>query len=140
MNTTEAEQQLIKELSAPLSQVKAWIRLVAIVSVTCGVSLFILSIVAAIMYGIPTFQRNTVAGGVVFGIVLLGAVFAQVMVFTGGQLFKSAKANEAATLNGRKDTLLESLDYMATYFTVTGLLSVMGLVFEIIALFVWRLY
>lgn len=104
---TMEEKDLIKELSFPLFKAKGWLKLVGVMSIIYGV-LTIFSVVGIIICWLP--------------------------IWMGVLLFKAGNKIEEARAMGDKYQLLESLDKLKTYFVITGVLTLIGIIVFVIAL------
>mgnify|MGYP006287007767 CR=1 FL=1 len=101
------EKDLIKELSFPLFKAKGWLKLVGVMSIIYGV-ITIFSVVGIIICWLP--------------------------IWMGVLLFKAGNKIEEARAMGDKYQLLESLDKLKTYFVITGVLTLIGIIVFVIAL------
>jgi hypothetical protein len=105
----ESRDRLIRELSMPIYQSKGWLKLIGILSIIYGVLLVI----------------------TIFGILI-----AWLPIWMGALLIQSATSIERAHVTGDKVLLLESLDKLKTYFTIMGVLTILGLIAMVISFFV----
>lgn len=96
---------LVKELSIPLSKAKGWMQLLGVLLIIYGV-LVALTVVGIIICWLP--------------------------IWMGVLLFKSASAAEVAANAGDKRELHTALEKIKTYFTIQGILALIGIIFTII--------
>jgi 1,4-dihydroxy-2-naphthoate octaprenyltransferase len=97
----EDEQMVIKEVSTPLFQSKVWLKLLGVLS---------------IIYGVLT------------AITIVGIIVCWLPIWMGVLLFQSAKNIEQAQQNGTKDTFVVSQQKLKTFFTIAGILALIGIV------------
>jgi hypothetical protein len=95
------EQMVVKEVSAPLFQSKFWLKLLGILSIVYGA---------------------------LIAITIVGIVIAWLPIWMGVLLFQSAKNVEQAQQNGTKDTFLVSQQKLKTFFTIAGVLALIGII------------
>ncbi|MFO7593840.1 MAG: DUF5362 family protein [Pseudomonadota bacterium] len=103
-----AENNLVKTLSLPLYQSRGWMKLLGVLMILYG-ALVALSIVGIIVAWLP--------------------------IWMGILLFQSAAAAEEAQINNSADELLSALRRLKTYFTIMGILTLIGLLFSLIGIF-----
>ena len=103
-----AENNLVKTLSLPLYQSRGWMKLLGVLMILYG-ALVALSIVGIIVAWLP--------------------------IWMGILLFQSAAAAEEAQINNSADELLSALRRLKTYFTIMGILTLIGLLFSLIGFF-----
>lgn len=105
MELTPTEEGIIRELSLPLSQSKGWMKLLGVLS---------------IIYGILT------------AISIIGLVVAWLPIWMGVLLFQAASAIDEAQMGGDKEAMVRSMAKLKTYFTIMGVLTIIGIIFMII--------
>lgn len=98
----------VKALSLPLYQSRGWMKLIGVMMILYG-ALVALSIIGIIVAWLP--------------------------IWMGILLFQAASAAEEAQLNESPDELLNALTRLKTYFTIMGILTLIGLLFSLIGLF-----
>lgn len=103
------EQQLVREIGAPLFAAKGWMKFLGVLMIIYGV-LIALSIVGIIVCWLP--------------------------IWVGVLLFQAATAVEAAEASGNKMELYAAMAKLKTYFTIYGILALIGIVFAVIAMIV----
>jgi hypothetical protein len=103
------EKDLIQELSIPIYQSKGWMKFL-------GVMLII--------------------DGVISIFTIVGILWCWLFIWLGVLLFKAANSVELAQLHGEKMQLIESLRKIKTFFTINGVLMLIGLIFLVIMLIV----
>ncbi|MFH1688689.1 MAG: DUF5362 domain-containing protein [Candidatus Eisenbacteria bacterium] len=102
------EQQLIREISAPLFAAKGWMKFLGVLMIIYGV-LIALSIVGIVICWLP--------------------------IWIGVLLFQTAGTVEAAQASGSKMELYGALSKLKTYFTIYGVLALIGIIVSIIVIF-----
>lgn len=103
-----AENPLIKSLSLPLYQSRGWMKLLGVMMILYG-AIVALSIVGIIVAWLP--------------------------IWLGILLFQTASAAEEAQINDNADELLSALKKLKTYFTIMGILTLIGLIFGLLGFF-----
>ena len=96
------EQAIVQEVSLPIYQSRTWMKLSAIL---------------------------VIIGGVISALSIVGILFAWIPIWMGIVLYKSASSIESAEESGSKYALVESLGNLKTYFTIMGILNLIGIVF-----------
>ena len=96
------ESSVVQEVSTPIYESRGWMKLTAITFIVYGV-LIALSIV--------------------------GILFAWLPIWMGVVLYKSASSIEPAKESGHKYALVDSLNNMKTYFTIMGVVNLIGIIF-----------
>jgi len=102
---TELEFPGIKPLAEPLSNVKSWMRLVGVL---------------------------TISAGVLISLTVIGIVVGWIPILAGIALFQSASRVEEAVITGKAGNLTGALDKLGFYFKMT---AVMRLVFFVLLFF-----
>ena len=102
------EQQLVREVSAPLFAAKGWMKFLGVLMIIYGV-LIALSVVGIIICWLP--------------------------IWIGILLFQAATAVESTQASGSKMELYGAMSKLKTYFTIYGVLALIGIVVSIVALF-----
>ncbi len=95
------QQQLVRNISRPIYESKTWLKLVGGLSMVYGL-LIALSIIGLIVAWIPFWM--------------------------GFLLYKTASLVEVAYSSGEEAVLVESLSKLKTYFTITGIFALIGIV------------
>ncbi len=103
------EQQLVREVSAPLFAAKGWMKFLGVLMIIYGV-LIALTVVGIIVCWLP--------------------------IWIGVLLFQAATAAESTQASGSKMELYGAMSKLKTYFTIYGVLALIGLVVSIIAIFI----
>ena len=100
---TEAAQSTVtvRELSLPIHQSKGWIKLLGVLSIISGI-----------------FTAVT----------LVGILIAWLPIWIGVVLIQSASSIERAYISGEKEPLFTALSKLKTYFTIQGVLTLIGLI------------
>jgi len=101
----QSQDNLIRELCMPIYQSKGWLKLIGILSIIYGILLVL---------------------------TLFGIIIAWLPIWMGVLLLQSATSIERAQVTGNKALLVESLDKIKTYFTIMGVLTLIGLIVTII--------
>ncbi|MEJ2596041.1 MAG: DUF5362 family protein [bacterium] len=108
-NQYSIEEKVVKEVSMPLYTSKGWLKLIGILMLIYGV-LIALTVVGIIVAWLPIW----------IGIILMQA---------------AARINEAQ-ITGRKEALIKAQSSLSTYFTVYGVLALIGLIAGAISIIV----
>ena len=103
----QSQDNLIRELCMPIYQSKGWLKLIGILSIIYGIILVM---------------------------TLFGIIIAWLPIWMGVLLLQSASSVERAQITSDKALLLESLDKIKTYFTIMGVLTLIGLAVTIICI------
>ena len=98
----QLEANLVQEISQPIIQSKGWLKLLGVLSIIQGV-LVALSIVGILVAWLP--------------------------IWMGVVLFRAATAAETAQETGQKYAMIESLGNLRTYFTINGVIALIGVIF-----------
>jgi hypothetical protein len=101
-------QDLVKRLTVPVYQSRAWLYLLGICSVLSGL----------------------LAALTIFGIVV-----AWLPIWMGVLLMQAASAAERAQLTGNEPELRQALDKLKVYFVINGITTLLGLLFGVLAFF-----
>ena len=104
----DAQGEVVRNVSLPIHQAKGWMKLVGVLS---------------ILYG------------VVMVFTIVGIIFAWLPIWMGVLLMQSASAIERAYATGDEGQLVLSLGKIKTYFTITGVLALLGLIFGALMFF-----
>jgi len=96
----------VRQASRPLYESKTWLKLLGVISIVSG-ALSVLTIV--------------------------GIVFAWLPIWLGILLWKSGKAIEAAHETGDAASFLESQSRLKTYFLISGIVALIGIILTVIA-------
>lgn len=105
---SQTGNNIIKSLSLPLYQSRGWMKLLGVLMILYG-ALVALSIVGIIVAWLP--------------------------IWLGILLFQTASAAEEAHINDNADELLAAMRRLKTYFTIMGVLTLIGLLFALIGFF-----
>ena len=103
------ESNVIKEVSLPLFSSKGWIRLIGILMIIYGV-----------------FAALT----------LVGILVAWLPIWLGVLLMKVASAMEQARVTGNKELLIKAQNNLSTYFTIYGVLALIGIILAVVFIIV----
>jgi len=101
------EELIIKEISLPLFKSKGWLKLLGILMIVYG-GFMAISIVGIIIAWLP--------------------------IWLGALLYQSAGKIETAHILGDKKSFIKAQQNLSTYFTIYGVLAIVGIVISIIAL------
>jgi hypothetical protein len=102
------QTSVVKELIVPLYQCKGWMKLVGVMSIL---------------------------GGALYALSIIGIIIAWLPIWMGVLLFQSANAIELAYLGGDRNAMTRSLAKLKTYFIITGVLTLIGIVIGILMFF-----
>lgn len=103
------EDMLVKELSQPLANAAGWIKFI-------GISLIVLGSITALT--------------------IVGLITAWLPIWIGVILLKASNNARIAFASGDKKSLIDSLLSLNNYFTISGALVIIGLVFAVIGIVV----
>jgi hypothetical protein len=106
------DESLVKEVSRPLFGAKGWMKFLGV-----------LMIIYAVLMTIMTFG--------------IGLIIAWLPFWIGLLLFKAAGSVELAATSGDKQALVEAMTKLKTYFTIYGILALIGIVVSVIAMIVF---
>lgn len=101
MQMQQNDSETVRELSRPLYESKFWLKLVAVMM---------------LVYGALT------------AITVVGLIVAWLPIWMGVLLFQTASAAEAAQTGGDRDEMLRAMSKLKTYFTIMGVLTLVGIV------------
>ena len=107
-----ADVELIRRVSAPIYEARGWMKLVGILMILNGVAT---------------------------ALTIIGLLVAWLPIWMGLLLFQSASRAEEAYLSGDETTFVESLGKIRTYFTITGIFTLLGLLVGILVFFMFFL-
>lgn len=99
------EELLVKDVSTPLFASKGWVKFLGILMI--------------------------VYGGLV-ALSLVGIVVAWLPIWLGILLNKAANKIEQAHYSGNKNEMIEAQKSLATYFTIYGVLALIGIIFALL--------
>jgi hypothetical protein len=103
----------ISDISFPLVQAKGWIKFIGIMSIILGA---------------------------IECITIIGAVIGWLPIWMGVLLTQSASAVERAYQNNDVTALKESLDRLRTFFIITGVLFIIGLVLTVLEILFFSIF
>lgn len=108
--TSPDQSNLIKELSAPVFQARGWMKLIGILSIISGV---------------------------LYALTIIGIIFAWLPIWMGVILYQAGSSSEQAYFNGDKYSFLKSMNQLKLYFTITGIITLIGIIFMFILVIVF---
>jgi hypothetical protein len=73
--------------------------------------------------------------GAIVALSIVGIIVAWLPIWLGILLFQAASTAEEAHINDNADELLAALKRLKTYFTIMGVLTLIGLLFALLGLF-----
>ncbi len=103
------EQQLVREVSAPLFAAKGWMKFLGVLMIVYGA---------------------------LIGLTIVGLIICWLPIWVGILLIQSASAVEATQASGSKTELHAAMSKLKTYFTIYGVLALIGIIVTVIAIFV----
>jgi hypothetical protein len=106
---TFVEENLVREVSHSLSRAAGWMKFLGIVMIVYGV---------------------------LIALTIVGIVIAWLPVWLGIIVYQAAKNSKSATLSGDKFMLMKSLQNINNYFTISGILLIISILFAVIFSFV----
>jgi hypothetical protein len=98
MNNEQAN--VIKEVSIPLYQARGWMKLLGILNII---------------------------GGVLAALSIVGIIIAWLPIWMGVILYQAGSSSEQAYFNGDKYSMTKSLNQLKLYFTINGILALLGI-------------
>ena len=101
LDETNLQTGIIREISFPLYSCKGWMKLVGVMSII---------------------------GGALQVLTIFGIIIAWLPIWTGILLFQSASAIQQAHETDSKDAMRRSLSKLRTYFIITGVLTLIGII------------
>jgi hypothetical protein len=108
MNNEQAN--VIKEVSIPLYQARGWMKLLGILNII---------------------------GGVLAALSIVGIIVAWLPIWMGVILYQAGSSSEQAYFSGDKYSLGKSLNQLKLYFTINGVLALIGIGMWVIFLIVF---
>ena len=107
MEETNTDQvNLIKEVSTPVFQARGWMKFIGILMIIIGV---------------------------LYALTLVGIIIAWLPIWMGVVLYQAGSSTEQAYFSGDKFSLIKSLSQLKLYFTIMGIMTLIGIVFSVIA-------
>lgn len=100
------QTNLIKEISTPLYQSRGWMKFLGVLMIIAGAF---------------------------YALTIVGIIIAWLPIWMGIVLYKAGSSSEQAYFNGDKYSLLKSLNQMKLYFTIMGIMSLIGILLTVIA-------
>ncbi|MEN8224195.1 MAG: DUF5362 family protein [Bacteroidota bacterium] len=97
------QSNLIKEVSAPIYQARGWMKLIGVLMII---------------------------GGVLYAITIIGIVIAWLPIWMGVVLYQAGSSSEQAYFSGDKFSLLRSMTQLKLYFTIMGIMTLIGIIFS----------
>jgi len=97
----------VQDAARPLFEAKGWMKLLGVLSIV---------------------------GGAMYALTIVGIIFAWLPIWIGILLWKSAKAAEDAHVTGSAEQFLASQAKLKTFFTIYGVITLIGLVIAVIAI------
>jgi hypothetical protein len=77
----------------------------------------------------------SIIGGALYVLTIVGIIIAWLPIWTGVLLFQSAGAVEQAYQGGDRDAMTRSLLKLKTYFIIMGVLTLIGIIVMVLAIF-----
>jgi hypothetical protein len=100
------QSNLIKEVSSPIYQARGWMKFLGVLMII---------------------------GGVFYALTIVGIIIAWLPIWMGVVLFQAGSSSEQAFFSGDKFSLLKSLNQIKLYFTIMGIMTLIGIVLTVIA-------
>lgn len=100
---------VVREVSAPLFQAKGWMKFLGVLMIIYGV-VMIFTIVGIIICWLP--------------------------IWMGLLLMKTANGIEAAQAGGDKSALVTAMSKLKTFFTIQGILALIGIIFVVVTMII----
>lgn len=104
MEQTNVDQSnLIKEVTAPVYQARGWMKFIGVLMII---------------------------GGIGYAITIVGIIIAWLPIWMGVVLFQAGSSSEQAYFSGDKYSLIKSLNQVKLYFTIMGIMTLIGIIFS----------
>ena len=103
------QERVIKELSYPLFSSKTWVKLLGILMLVYGV---------------------------LSALTIVGLIIAWLPIWLGVMLLQVASGVENAQLNGNKEPFLKAMKNLSTFFTIYGVMALIGIVLWVLIMVV----
>jgi len=97
------QSNLIKEVSLPVYQARGWMKLIGVLMII---------------------------GGVLYAITIVGIIIAWLPIWMGVVLYQAGSSSEQAYFNGDKFSFIRSLTQLKLYFTIMGIMTLIGIIFS----------
>jgi len=97
------QSNLIKEVSTPVYQARGWMKLIGVLMII---------------------------GGVLYAITIVGIIIAWLPIWMGVVLYQAGSSSEQAYFNGDKFSFIRSLTQLKLYFTIMGIMTLIGIIFS----------
>ena len=107
--TNDDQANLIKEVSIPIYQARGWMKLLGVLMII---------------------------GGVFYALTIIGIIIAWLPIWMGVVLYQAGSSSEQAYFNGDKYSLIKSLSQLKLYFTIMGIMTLIGIVLMVIMVIV----
>jgi hypothetical protein len=107
LDETNLQTGIIREISFPLYNCKGWMKFLGVMSII---------------------------GGALQVLTIFGVIIAWLPIWTGILLFQSANAIQQAHETDSKDDMKRSLSKLRTYFIITGVLTLIGIIVFVLML------
>jgi len=108
LNTDQSN--VIKEISIPIYQARGWMKLLGILNII---------------------------GGVFAALTIVGIIVAWLPIWMGVILYQAGAASEQAYFNGDKYSFMKSMNQLKLYFTINGILALIGIIMWVIIFIVF---
>jgi hypothetical protein len=109
MAQVSAEVPIVQNLSSPLFEAKGWMRLLGVIAII---------------------------EGIILALTIVGIVIAWLPIWMGFLLLKAAGSTETAHLSGSSVEFATAMKKLRTFFTIQGVLALLGILGTIIAIFI----
>jgi len=94
------QSNLIKEVSIPIYQARGWLKLLGVLNII---------------------------GGVLAAITIVGIVVAWLPIWIGVILYQAGSSSEQSYFNGDKYSFMRTMNQFKLYFTISGILALIGI-------------
>jgi hypothetical protein len=105
--SVQDQGNVVRELGLPVYESKGWLKLLGVVSIL---------------------------NGIVAALTIVGILFAWLPIWMGVLLYQSATSIERSQMTGDKAAFTHSLNKLKLYFTVSGVMAIIGLAIGVIAM------
>ena len=104
MEQTNVDQSnLIKEVTAPVYQARGWMKFIGVLMII---------------------------GGIGYAVTIVGIIIAWLPIWMGVVLFQAGSSSAQAYFSGDKYSLIKSLNQVKLYFTIMGIMTLIGIIFS----------
>lgn len=96
------QSNLIKEVSIPIYEARTWLKLLGVLNII---------------------------GGIMAAVTIVGIVIAWLPIWMGVILYQAGSSSEQSYFNGDKFSFIKTMNQFKLYFTIQGILALIGIIF-----------